>query len=179
MPTEPEPRTEPEPGGDIPNGATPAGTVPAASVPTASVPTAAEWEDRLRRVAADLENLRKRHTRQVQVEREAERDRVVAALLPLIDNLDLALAHAEADPESIVAGVRAVRDQAVARLAELGYPRETEVGVPFDPSRHEVVGIVDEPDVAPGTVVEVVRPGYGEGRHQLRPQAVTVSRYQE
>jgi molecular chaperone GrpE len=147
--------------------------------PSAAVPTAAEWEQRWRQVAADLENLRKRHTRQMLRERDAERDRVVAALLPLLDNLDLALEHAEADPESIVAGVRAVRDQAVAKLAELGYPKETEVGVPFDPSRHEVVGVVDEPEVAPGTVVEVVRPGYGHGQHQLRPQAVTVSRYQE
>lgn len=142
-------------------------------------PTAAEWEDRWRQAAADLENLRKRCARELVRERQAERDRVVAALLPVIDHLDLALEHAAADPASIVSGVRAVRDEAITRLAELGYPRESEAGVPFDPARHEVVGIVDEPDVDPGTVVEVVRPGYGEGGRPLRPQAVTVSRRRE
>jgi molecular chaperone GrpE len=39
-----------------------------------------------------------------------------------------------------------------------------------------VVGVVDHPDSAPGTVVEVLRPGYGQGSRQLRPAAVVVSR---
>jgi molecular chaperone GrpE len=64
-------------------------------------------------------------------------------------------------------------------LAHLGYPRDAEAGVPFDPERHEVVGVVDHPDSAPGTVVQVVRPGYGEGSKQLRPAAVVVSRREE
>lgn len=49
----------------------------------------------------------------------------------------------------------------------------------FDPERHEVVGVVEQPDSAPGTVVEVLRPGYGEGSRQLRPAAVVVSRREE
>jgi molecular chaperone GrpE len=48
--------------------------------------------------------------------------------------------------------------------------------VPFDPNRHEVVTVVDDPGVEPGTVVEVLRPGYGDGPAQLRPAAVAVSR---
>jgi molecular chaperone GrpE len=139
----------------------------------------AEVLDRWQRALADLDNLRKRQARELRQALAAERSSVAAAWLPVLDNLERALAHADADPNAIVAGVRAVRDQAVELLARLGYPRQDEVGVPFDPTRHEVVTVVDEPDSTPGTVVEVLRPGYGEADHQLRPQAVSVSRRQE
>ncbi|NMH99800.1 nucleotide exchange factor GrpE [Pseudonocardia acidicola] len=140
-------------------------------------PDAAELEDRWRRAAADLDNMRKRFTREVGRERAAERARVAAAFLPVLDTIDLALEHAGADPKSIIEGIRGVRDQAVAILARLGYSRQDEAGVPFDPARHEVVGVV-EPDAAgapPGAVVTVVRPGYGAPEQQLRPAAVTVA----
>ncbi|MGV9274876.1 nucleotide exchange factor GrpE [Streptomyces griseosporeus] len=135
-----------------------------------------ELEDRWRRALADLDNLRKRHTRELERERATERSRTAAAFLPVLDNLELALTHAGADPGAIVEGVRAVRDQAVNVLQLLGYPRHAESGVAFDPARHEVVGVVQDPDAPPGTVVEVLRPGYGDGERQLRPAAVTVAK---
>ncbi|GGP00653.1 nucleotide exchange factor GrpE [Wenjunlia tyrosinilytica] len=139
-----------------------------------------ELEDRWRRALADLDNLRKRYARELPREREAERAKVAAAFLPVVDNLELALAHAGADdPGAIVSGVRAVRDQAVEVLRNLGYPRYEETGVPFHPEQHEVVSVVDRPDTPAGTVVQVLRPGYGEPGHQLRPAAVAVSRKQE
>jgi molecular chaperone GrpE len=61
-------------------------------------------------------------------------------------------------------------------LELLGYPRHAETGGAFDPARHEVIGVVQDPDVEPGTVVEVLRPGYGDGKRQLRPAAVTVAK---
>lgn len=137
----------------------------------------AELEDRWRRALADLDNLRKRHSRELLGERAAERERVAAAFLPVIDNIDLAVEHAEAAPEAIVDGVRAIREQALAVLAHLGYPRRDEVGGPFDPTRHEVVAVVPTPEgTAPGSVVEVVRPGYGDPQRPLRPASVTVAR---
>jgi molecular chaperone GrpE len=144
-------------------------------------PTVEELDDRWRRAAADLENARKRHARELERAAEAERRRVTLAWLPVVDNLELALEHAGADADpAIVVGVRAVRDQAVALLASLGYQRDDEVGVPFDPARHEATGVVDDTDAEPGTVVKVVRPGYGRPPHrQLRPAAVLVSVSQE
>ena len=135
-----------------------------------------EAEDGWRRALADLDNLRKRHTRELTGQAAAERARTAAAFLPVIDNLELALSHAGADPGAIVEGVRAVRDQAVNVLERLGYPRHAETGVPFDPARHEVVGVVQEPDADPNTVVQVLRPGYGDAERQLRPAAVTVAK---
>ncbi|WP_405958305.1 nucleotide exchange factor GrpE [Streptomyces phaeochromogenes] len=135
-----------------------------------------EAEDRWRRALADLDNQRKRHARELEREAAAERARTAAAFLPVIDNLELALSHATADPDAIVEGVRAVRDQAVNVLERLGYPRHAETGVPFDPARHEVVGVVQDPDADPNTVVQVLRPGYGKAERQLRPAAVTVAK---
>jgi molecular chaperone GrpE len=142
-----------------------------------SGPDAAEMEDRWRRAVADLDNLRKRYARELGRERGAERDLVTASFLPVLDTVDRALEHADADPQSIVEGVRSLREQALAVLAGLGYRREDEVGVPFDPARHEVVGVVDADSgqVAPGAVAQVLRPGYGAPDRQLRPAAVTVA----
>lgn len=135
----------------------------------------AALEDRLHRALADLDNLRKRHARELSRERAAEAERVAAAWLPVLDHLDLALDYAEADPETIIQGVRAVREQALSVLDRLGYPRRDEVGVAFDPARHEVVNVEEAPDAEPGTVLRVLRPGYGEPERQLRPGAVTVA----
>ena len=139
----------------------------------------AKLEDRWRRAVADLDNLRKRYARELDRERTTERSRVAGAWLPIVDNLERAIAHAGDQSDAVVEGVQSILEQALQVLDQLGYRRDAEAGVPFDPERHEVVGVVDHPDSAPGTVVEVLRPGYGEGSRQLRPAAVVVSRREE
>lgn len=136
----------------------------------------AELEDQWRRALADFDNLRKRVARESTTQRDAERARVAAQWLPVVDNLDLALEHADDDPSKIVEGVRAVRDQALDILARLGFPQRSDVGERFDPARHEAVAVVEVPDTPAGTVVQVVRPGYGTGEHLLRPAAVVVAK---
>src|SRR3954466_1199635 len=107
---------------------------------------------------ADLDNLRKRFQREVAREREAERSRVAAEWLPIIDDLDRALEHVDGDAEDgLASGVRAVREHALEVLAGLGFLRFEDVGERFDPARHEAVGAV-EADAPPGTIVAVVRP---------------------
>ncbi len=135
-------------------------------------------DSRLLRAMADLDNLRKRFQREVAREREAERSNVAAQWVPVVDDLDRALDHAIADdgaPVSFTEGLRAVRDHAVAVLARLGFPRFEDVGERFDPARHEAVGAI-EADAPAGTVVAVVRPGYGTPETVLRPAAVVVAR---
>jgi molecular chaperone GrpE len=139
----------------------------------------ARLEDRWRRAVADLDNLRKRYARELDRERMSERARVASAWLQIVDNLERAISHAGGESSPILDGVRDIVCEAVQVLEHLGYPRDAEVGMPFDPQRHEVVGVVDHPDSAPGTVLEVVRPGYGEGSRQLRPASVVVSRREE
>ncbi|MFD3520020.1 nucleotide exchange factor GrpE [Streptomyces sp. NPDC058653] len=138
-----------------------------------------ELRDRWKRALADLDNLRKRQTKDLARERDSERARVATVWLPVVDNLELALSHSESATESLVQGVRAVRDQAVDILDRLGYPRDDETGVSFDPLRHEAVTVVEDPDAEPGTVVQCLRPGYGVPGRQLRPMAAVVSKRQE
>ena len=166
---------------DTENTAATAAAEPARQAPPSDssdgAPAGIDYEDRWRRAVADLDNVRKRQARDLVQERGAERARVAAAFLPVLDTIDMALAHAEADPNTIVAGVRAVLDQAQAVLSGLGYPRQDDVGVPFDPLRHEVVAVVspEEAGQPAGAVAAVLRPGYGEPERQLRPAAVTVA----
>jgi molecular chaperone GrpE len=136
----------------------------------------AELEDLRLRALADLDNVRKRCA--VQVSRaEAETRAVVAReWLPVVDNLDRALAHSTADPASIIDGIRAVRAQALEVLARLGFPRRDDRGAKFDPARHEAIASLPAPGAEDGSVTEVIRPAYGEGDHQLRPAQVVVAR---
>lgn len=135
----------------------------------------ADLEDRLRRALADADNMRKRCERQVVDARGDERARVAAAWLPIVDNLERALEHADADSGAIIEGIRVVRDQAVALLGSLGFRRHDETDVPFDPALHEAVSVLADGNATAGTVLQVLNPGYGEGNRQLRPAAVVVA----
>ena len=135
----------------------------------------ADLEDQRLRALADLDNLRKRCAAQVSRAVADTQAAVACEWLPVVDNLERALAHSEADPDAIIEGVRAVRDQADAILARLGFPRREEAGVRFDPARHEAVAVRAGTGADAGTVIEVVRAGYGDREHQLRPAQVVVA----
>jgi len=136
----------------------------------------AEAEDQKLRALADLDNLRKRCAVQVERAETDGRTQVARQWLPVVDNLERALEHAAADPRTIVEGIQAVRQQALGVLASLGFPRRDDAGATFDPARHEAVATTYDPRVPPGTVVQVVRPGYGEPGRQLRPAQVIVAK---
>ncbi|MCW2850105.1 MAG: GrpE protein [Marmoricola sp.] len=136
----------------------------------------AELDDRWRRTAAELDNFRKRCAQELVRAREQERARTATKWLPVLDNLERALDHASSsDHGQLVEGLRAVQQQAVTVLADLGYPRREDVGVAFDPAVHEAVGTVADEELVPGTVASVVRPGYGSNGEVLRPAAVVVA----
>jgi molecular chaperone GrpE len=136
----------------------------------------AELEDQRLRALADLDNLRKRCAGQVSAARAEARADVAGRWLPVVDNLERALDHAQADPGSIIEGIRAVLEQAMGVLSQLGFPRRDDLGTPFDPARHEAIAAVSETDAPAGSVIDVVRPAYGEGDRQLRPAQVVVAR---
>src|SRR5262245_12537516 len=68
----------------------------------------AELDAQGRRTLADLDNLRKRTAREADRTRELARAEVAGAWLPVVDHLELALHHADADPDAVIAGVDAV-----------------------------------------------------------------------
>jgi molecular chaperone GrpE len=136
-----------------------------------------EAQDQLLRALADAANARKRCAAQVSRAEAEATARVARRWLPVVDNLDRALQHSGAEPDAIIEGVRAVRDQAQSVLAALGFPRrDADTGVPFDPARHDAIAARPDPQAPAGTVIEVTRPAYGDGDHQLRPAQVVVAR---
>lgn len=138
-----------------------------------------ELEDRWRRAAADLDNARKRSARELAMAIDAERARAAAVFLPVVDGLQDAVSYARAADAGLAEGMESIREQAVAALERLGYPRIDQVGVPFDPRLHEVVSVRERGDDPPRTVVAVARLGFGSPERLLRPAGVVVTAAEE
>ncbi|MBI5509626.1 MAG: nucleotide exchange factor GrpE [Deltaproteobacteria bacterium] len=127
------------------------------------------------RLAADFENYRKRAIRDMDDARKYGIERLLKDLLPLLDNLDRALAHAQGDKSPVIEGVRMVAKQAAEILAGYGVIGFVSLGEPFDPERHEAVGQMPTDQHPPGTVAEEMLRGYRLHDRLLRPAQVMVA----
>jgi molecular chaperone GrpE len=131
--------------------------------------------DDLRRVAADFDNYRKRVAReQTQIfARSAER--VVAKLLPVLDDLERAFDAAEQHDEAkVLEGVRMTKDALAALLQSEGL-HEIEAEGQFDPHVHEALLAQPAENAEPGQVLQVIQKGYRLGDTVLRPARVIVA----
>jgi molecular chaperone GrpE len=144
-------------------------------------PTAAElaealagMEDRYKRAVADLDNYRKRSARDVDRRVEEATEALQREWFEAIDSVERAL---RLEPDSpLLEGLRAVLEQMDTILARRGVERIGVVGEPFDPERHEAVGISENADFPDHTVLDVARSGFALGDRVLRPAQVIVSR---
>jgi len=131
--------------------------------------------DDLRRVAADFDNYRKRVVREQAQILARSGERVVAKLLPVLDDLERALEAAEHHEEAkVLEGVRMTKDALAGVLASEGVEEIATEG-PFDPHVHEALMIQPAEGVEPGHVVQVVQRGYRIGDAVLRPARVVVA----
>src|SRR5690242_8456124 len=99
---------------------------------TALATRIAELEDQRLRALADLDNERKRCAVQVRRAEAETRATVARQWLPVVDNLDRALAHSAADPPAIIDGIEAVQAQALAELTRPGFRLRSARGVLAD-----------------------------------------------
>ena len=138
-----------------------------------------EYLSLAQRTQADFENYRKRSAREVAVAKERGATRLALDLLPAVDNLERALAHAPVqaggDPPAFVAGIEHVHADVIAALQRAGIERYSPEGEPFDPQLHEAVAQQPVDGFAPGTVVEVFQRGYRIGDTVVRPARVVVA----
>ena len=135
-----------------------------------------EYLELAKRTKADFENYRKRALREAQAAQARGVSKLALALLPAIDNLDRALAHADDAPVvELVSGVKLVHDDILAALARTGIEPFSPQGEPFDPQSQEAVAQYPAPGAEPGTVVEVYQCGYRIGDSVLRPARVSVA----
>lgn len=141
-----------------------------------------DYRNRMMRVAADLENFRKRTAREKEDMRKYGIDRVVLELLPVIDNLERALEHADKSDESsttIVDGIRMVHRQFITALEKHGVKGFESKGEQFDPQKHEAIQQVETTDHPTGYVMEQYQKGYYLHERLIRPALVVVVRNPE
>jgi molecular chaperone GrpE len=137
---------------------------------------ATEYLDDAQRQRAELENYRKRMVReQTRIIEQANRS-IVAALLPVIDNLELALESSDDRDDPLAKGVRMVYEQLMALLKQEGLEEINPHGHRFDPEVCEAVMAVMSDDHEDETVVEVHQKGYKYKGSLLRPARATVSK---
>jgi molecular chaperone GrpE len=134
-----------------------------------------EYLEVAQRAQADLENYRKRAAREAAAAGERARSGLVRELLPVVDNLERALASAGAEEDHLADGVRLVHSELVAVLERNGVTGFDPVGEPFDPNVHEALSTRNEEGATPGVVLDVVERGYRLGESVLRPARVVVS----
>lgn len=135
----------------------------------------AEEEIRLRALA-ELDNAKKRLVREAEEQKRLAAESVLADILPSLDNLDLALSHAD-DHEvcrNFVMGVQITRKLLWESLARHGLEEVGAEGDVFNPAVHEAVGMVDSPDVPEGHVCALLSKGYKLKTRLLRPARVMV-----
>jgi molecular chaperone GrpE len=139
---------------------------------------ARQAHDRWLRERADLENVKKRAIRERQDTVRYGIENLVRDLLPVVDNLERALAAARSGGEtgSLVEGVELVRKAFLDVLQRHGVERVTAVGETFDPSRHEAVAHVADVVHEANQVTQEHQAGYRLHDRLLRPAMVTVSK---
>jgi len=130
--------------------------------------------DRWLRARADLENYRKRSAQEVERRVGDARDRLLLDWLDVVDSVDRALQLDRG--QGADDGLRAVLEQMHAVLARHGVRRVESRDEPFDPARHEAVGVQASEQVPEHTVLDVAREGYALGDRVLRPAQVIVAR---
>lgn len=134
-----------------------------------------EWRDKAMRAQADFENTRKRlESRHADALLRAG-ERIVEALLPVLDDMDRAIDHAVGDGSDVAVGLEAVRRKLLDVLAREGCSVIDPFNEQFDPERHNAVQIRDDYDLPDHTVVEVFQKGYEMHGRVLRPAMVVVS----
>jgi molecular chaperone GrpE len=127
------------------------------------------------RAQADFENYRKRAAKEAAAAGERAKSGLVRELLPVVDNLERALASAEESEQHLAEGVRLVHSELIAVLERNGVEQFDPSGERFDPTEHEALSMREQDGSESGLVLDVVEKGYRANGTVLRPARVVVS----
>lgn len=140
---------------------------------------AAEANDRFLRLQADWDNYRRRTAQERLDERQRATEKLVVDLLPVIDDLERAIEHADnlTDPaaKQFVEGVSAVCNKLVSVLNKEGVEVVNPVGEAFDPLSHQAVSQIEDTEAYDETVAQVYQKGYRMGGKDIRTAMVVVT----
>ena len=151
------------------------GSDPGTALAAAEAKAAENWE-RYVRAAAELENVRKRATRDVENAHKFALERFGKELLAVIDGLEMALAASDnASVESLLEGSEATLKLLGGTMERFGIEQVDPEGEAFDPEWHEAISVQPSDTVEPGSVLTVVQKGYSLNGRLLRPAMVIVA----
>ena len=140
---------------------------------------AAEANDRFLRLQADWDNYRRRTAQERLDERQRATEKLVVDLLPVIDDLERAIEHADnlTDPAArqFVEGISAVCNKLVSVLSKEGVEVVNPVGEAFDPLSHQAVSQIEDTEAYDETVAQVYQKGYRMGGKDIRTAMVVVT----
>ena len=136
-----------------------------------------DLRDRYARLQAEWDNYRKRTEANRAQERVRASEKLVTDLLPVLDDLERAIAHAResGDGGSLTDGVEAIQGKLLQILGKHKVQQVPAKGEPFDAMKHQAVGVQEDASVPEETVVEVYQQGYSMGERVLRPAMVVTS----
>ena len=135
----------------------------------------AQQDDYLR-LAADFDNFKKRTRRDSEQQAAAQKEAFIADLLPILDNLERALASGQSSSsEQLHQGVTMTLQQLGQLLNRHGIEVVADVGRQFDPYRHEAISVRHDPSQPDQIVLEVIQRGYCRGDKVFRPAKVIVN----
>ena len=136
----------------------------------------AEQKDIYLRLAADFDNFKKRSRQEAEARAAAQKESFIVELLPVIDNLERALAAgASRNSAQFHQGVEMTSKQLQQLLRQHGVESEEIVGKLFDPHQHEALSQGHDPAQPEHAILEVVQRGYQRGAKVVRPAKVVVN----
>jgi len=139
-----------------------------------------EHLNHLQRLQAEFNNYRRRMAQEKLQAASRGKEELLSLLLPVLNNLRLALQHADQDPESVRQGVQMIWQQCEEFLRSQGVETIPTVGHPFDPMKHEALSIAPATDETPAnTIVAEIHAGYMLNGQLLRAAQVVVAQANE
>ncbi len=143
---------------------------------TADAGALQELNNKYLRLYAEFDNYKKRVNKDKEELARYGNESLLYALLPAIDNLELALKHASCDPKTgVVQGVEITLKELQRTLEKFGLRRIEAAGKKFDPAVHHAMMQVEREDIEEKMVAEELRAGYLYNEKVLRPSLVAVS----
>lgn len=142
---------------------------------------AKEFEDKWLRSRAELDNFRKRASKEKDQVRDYAKEAVLMQLLPVLDSFDMGMTQVETstDVNSIQQGMRLIHGQLQNLLADLGIETIDATGQAFDHNLHEAMSTRETDEHEDGTVLSQTRKGYKLKGRLLRPASVVVAKTPE
>lgn len=138
-----------------------------------------ENHDRMLRMAAELDNFKKRSTRELEELKKYANESLLKQLLTIVDNLERAIASASPDSENdqrVVDGISLTLAETMKILERHSVRAIESLGQPFDPTYHQAMCQEESRDQPPNTVVQEFQKGYLIHDRLLRPAMVVVSK---